>query len=169
MIFFKHVWYLAVMYAAVLLAARLLINRVNRRAGIAAVPIDAPFLLQTGFLSLLFPLAAQGGFDFLRSLGVVESISRLVSLGLVGALYGWFFGLQTYVHRFASIALGIAGGLCTAALYLLIPTDPFFFAQAIFAAAMLVLPLLAIDFPEGPIGRTLRAGMSILPIRGYLR
>lgn len=169
MIFLKHLWYLSLMYAAVLLAARLLVNRINRRAGIAPVPIDLPFLFQVVGVSILFPLAAQGGFDFLRSVSWPEHLARATSLGLVGLLYGWFFGLQAYVHRFASMSLGVAGGLCTAALYLLIPSDPFFFAQAIFAAMMLVLPLLAIEFPEGPIGRTLRAGMALLPIRGYLR
>ncbi len=169
MIFFKHVWYLALMYGAVLIGARLLINRINRRAGMAAVPIDLAFLVQVIGLSLVFPMAAQGGFDFLRSMGVVDNIARLVSLGVVGGLYGWFFGLQEYVHQYPSIALGIAGGLCTAALYLIIPTDPFFFAQALFASVMLVLPLLSIDFPEGPIARTLRAGLSILPLNGYLR
>jgi len=166
-IFGKHLVYLSVIFMLVPLAARMLINRINRRAGIAAVPIDVPFLAQTICLGFLFALAAEGGFEFMRSWGMKENIARLISLGLVGGMYGWFFGLQEYVHQLAAIFLGTAGGLCTAALYILLPFDPI--TQAVFVAALTVLPLLSIDFPEGPIGRTLRAGMGILPIKGYLR
>jgi hypothetical protein len=166
-IFGKHLLYLSLIFMAVPLASRILINRINRRAGIAAVPIDVPYLLQAIVLGFLFALAAEGGFEFMRSWGMRENIARLISLGLVGGMYGWFFGIQEYVHTYAAIFLGIAGGLCTAALYILLPFDPM--TQAVFAAVLTVLPLLSIDFPEGPIGRTLRAGMGVLPIKGYLR
>ncbi len=167
MIFLKHSILLTLLYICLPLLARLLINRINRRAGYANVPIDAPFLIQCICLGIIFPLATNGGWEFLTSMGMQAQPARYISLGLVGAFYGWFYALQDYVYTWPAILLAIAGGLVTAFLYTLLPFN--MITLAVFAMTLTVLPLLALEFPQGPIGRIIRAGQSLLPIRGVVR
>lgn len=167
MTFVKHSILLTALFILLPIFARLLINRTNRRAGTAAVPIDLPFLFQAVLLGILFPIAADGGFVLFSQIGIPGEVPRYLSLGLVGTLYGWFFGLQPYVYTVPAIMLGFGGGLLTALLYTLLPFN--LLTLALFAAVLTVLPLLAIEFPEGPVGRIIQAGQSLLPIRGYLR
>lgn len=167
MTFLKHFILLAALFISLPLLGRLFINRINRRAGVAAVPIDLPFLLQTVALGILFPIAADGGFVVFSQLNLPGQVPRFLSLGLIGLLYGWFFGLQPYVYTWPSIILGLIGGLLTAFLYTVLPFN--LITLALFAATFTILPLLAMEFPEGPVGRILQAGSTLLPIRGYLR
>lgn len=167
MIFLKHSILLTVLFVCLPVLARLLINRINRRAGYANVPIDIPFLLQTICFGIIFPLAANGGWELFTSMGLQSQAARYLSLGLVGTLYGWFYALQDYVYKWPALLLGLGGGLLTAFLYTLIPFN--ILTLAIFATTLTVLPLLALEFPQGPIGRIIRAGQSLLPIRGVVR
>ena len=167
MTFIKHSVLLTLLFIALPLLGRLLINRVNRRVGMAPVPIDLPFLMQCVGLGIVFPLAANGAWEILTMTGASSQLARFLSLGLIGALYGWFFGLQDYVYLWPAIVLGSIGGVLTALLYSLIAFNAL--SLALFAMTFTILPLLAIEFPQGPIGRILQAGQSLLPLRGYLR
>jgi hypothetical protein len=166
-IFLKHSILLTLLFICLPLVARLLINSINRRAGYANVPIDVPFLLQCLFLGIVFPLAANGGWEFFTDMGMRSQVARYVSLGLVGAMYGWFYALQDYVYKWPAIMLGLGGGLLTAFLYTIVPVN--ILTLALFAMTLTVFPLLALEFPQGPIGRIIRAGQSLLPIRGVVR
>lgn len=167
MTFFKHSILLTVLFAALPLLARMVVNRVNRRVGVAQIPIDWVFLLQCVGLGIVFPLAANGCWEILTKFNMISAVARYVSLGLVGLLYGWFIGLQDYIYKWPAIALGLAGGLLTALLYSVLPYN--LLTLAVFAMSLTVFPLLAIEFPQGPIGRIIRAGQSLVPLRGYLR
>ncbi|MFM9871978.1 MAG: hypothetical protein ACKVQS_00770 [Fimbriimonadaceae bacterium] len=167
MIFLKHSILLTVLFVCLPLLARILINRINRRVGFANVPIDIPFLIQCLCLGIVFPLAANGGWAFFTSMGMQGQVARYVSLGLIGGMYGWFYALQDYVYNWPAILLGLGGGILTAFLYTVIPFN--ILTLALFATTLTVLPLLALEFPQGPIGRIIRAGQSLLPIRGVLR
>jgi len=167
MIFLKHSILLTLLYIFLPLLARLLINRINRRAGYANVPIDLPFLIQCVCLGIIFPLAANGGWEFFTSVGMPAQAARYLSLGLVGGFYGWFYALQDYVYNWPALILGVAGGLLTAFLYTVIPFN--IVTLAVFAMTLTILPLLALEFPQGPIGRIIRAGQSLLPVRGVVR
>lgn len=167
MIFVKHFVFLAILFAFIPVLARLAANRVQRIAGVASVPIDWAFVAQTALLGILFPLAAQGGFQFLASVGVPLLWARVVALGLVGLGYGVFLSLQEYVHGFWAISLALVGGVGTALLYGVLPYNEA--TQALLAVTLTALPMLALEVPGGPIPRTLFSGRVVLPIRGYLR
>lgn len=167
MTFVKHSILLTVLFICLPLLTRLLINRVNRRVGIASVPIDLPFLIQCVGLGIVFPLAANGAWELFTSIGLSGQIARYLSLGLIGGFYGWFYALQDYVYAWPAFFLGLGGGLITALLYSLVPFNAL--TLALFAMTLTVLPILAVEFPQGPIGRIIQAGQSLLPLRGYLR
>jgi hypothetical protein len=165
--FVKHVALLALLFALIPMVARLLSNRVNRRVGSAPIGLDPAFLVQCILLGITFSLAANGAWEFFTLVGISPSLARFLSLSAVGVLYGWFFGLQDYMYKWPSIALGMCGGLLTALLYAFLPYNPA--TLALFAATMTIFPLLAIEFPQGPIGRLVTAGQSFIPLRGYVR
>lgn len=167
MTYFKHSILLTLLFILLPVLARVVINRVNRRVGVAEVPIDWMFLLQCLGLGIVFPLAANGTWELLTKFNMAAMPARYVSLGLVGGLYGWFMGLQDYVYKWPAIVLGIGGGLLTAFLYGVLAFNTL--TLAVFAMTLTVLPLLAIEFPQGPIGRIIQAGQSLVPLRGYLR
>lgn len=167
MTFLKHSILLTVLFICLPLLTRVLINRVNRRVGMAGVPIDLPFLLQCIGLGIIFPLAANGGWEIFTAIGMPGQAARYLSLGLIGGFYGWFFALQDYVYPWPAAFLGVGGGLLTAFLYTVVPFNSV--TLALFAMTLTVLPILAVEFPQGPIGRIIQAGQSLLPLRGYLR
>ena len=167
MIFVKHFVFLAVLFAAIPLVARMTANRVQRIAGVAAVPIDLAFLAQTVLLGVLFPLAAQGGFQFLVSTGLAPLWARVIALGAVSLSYGVFLSLQEYVHGWWAVVLAVVGGVGTALLYGVLPFNEV--TQALLAVTLTALPILAVEVPGGPLPRTIFSGRVVLPIRGYLR
>lgn len=167
MTFVKHSILLTILFIALPLLTRILINRINRRAGLAGVPIDLPFLIQTVGLGIIFPLAANGTWELLTMTPINPVVARYISLAVVGGLYGSFYALQSYVYRWPAVILGIVGGLLAALLYSVLPFTSL--TLALCAMALTVLPVLAVEFPLGPLGRIIQAGQTLLPLRGYLR
>ncbi len=167
MIFFKHFVLLALLYTAVPLLARAFGNRAQRAAGVAPVPFDRAYILQSVLLGCLFPLAAQGGFQLCTALGIGPMAARLVSLGVVSLGFGAFLAMQEYVHGWWAVCLALAGGIGTALLYGVLPYNEA--TQALLAVCLTALPILAVEMPGGPMPRLLFCGRVVLPIRGYLR
>lgn len=165
MIYLKHYLLMSLMLISFPLFSRWVTNRINRKFGMALLPYDWSFWVQCFAYGLTLPLVAQGAFDLLFGWGVGGFASRLISLGLVGLIYGFFFAIQPYFHKIWSFVLGIAGGLVAATLYHYLPYN--FAMLALVIAVLAVMPILALELPKMRRRRVVRNSPEAVPIRGY--
>lgn len=165
-VYLKHTLLLSLAMTLVPMLARHLENRINRRYGMAFVPFDWSFIAQCLIYGIGLPLAGHGLFDLLYHQMFWGDLSaRLVSLGLVGLVYGIFFAIQPYTRPIQALFWGVVGGLGTALLYHYLP--PSWILQALVVVTLSVLPILSLEIPGITSRRVVRRSPGIVPMRGY--
>ncbi len=166
MLYAKHLIFMGLALLIVPLVALFFAQGIGAQYRLWRPGFSWKFLLVRLALAVALPLLAELGFELATRCGISFGVSRYLSLGLTGGLYGLTFGDADDFPRLGSTLWGVAAGVLTAYLYGVIPVNDLY--RGLEVAVFAVLPLLAYRPLAERVRRRISGSGFVRPTRSLL-